>query len=101
MTDNRNHIIYELRVNGQNYIGVTAKTADSVSKSLRSRVAKHWYRAHSEGLDWLLCRALRTLASRDEIEVVIHEMVQGKAAAHRRERELIRGLRPILNSDQR
>jgi len=99
--DNRNHIIYELRVNGQNYIGVTAKTQDTVGKSIQARVAKHWYRAQTEGLDWLLCRALRQLASREQIEVCIHEMVQGKAAAHRRERELIRELRPILNSDQR
>lgn len=99
--DNRNHIIYELRVNGQNYIGVTAKTQKTTQKSLQSRVAKHWYRAQTEGLDWLLCKALRSLATREQIQVVIHEMVQGKAAAHKRERELIRSLKPILNSDQR
>ena len=99
--DNRNHIIYELRVNGQNYIGVTAKTGATIRKSIQARVSKHWYRAQTEGLDWLLCRALRQLATREQIEVCIHEMVQGKAAAHRRERELIRELRPILNSDQR
>ena len=29
----RNHIIYELRVNGGNYIGVTAKTESTVLKS--------------------------------------------------------------------
>ncbi len=99
--DNRNHIIYELRVNGQNYIGVTAKTCDTTVKSVRSRVAKHWYRAQTEGKNWLLCRALRSLASREQIEICVHEMIQGKAAAHRRERELIRELKPILNSDQR
>jgi len=99
--DNRNHIIYELRVNGQNYIGVTAKTQTTVARSLQARVSKHWYRAQTEGLNWLLCRALRQLVSREQVEVVIHEMVQGKSAAHRRERELIRDLKPILNSDQR
>jgi hypothetical protein len=99
--DNRNHIIYELRVNGQNYIGVTAKTQDTIRKSIQARVAKHWYRAQTEGLDWLLCQALRSIATREQIEVCIHEMVQGKAQAHRRERALIRELRPILNSDQR
>ena len=30
----RNHIIYELRVNGGNYIGVTAKTESTVLKSV-------------------------------------------------------------------
>ena len=99
--DTRDHIIYELRVNGQNYIGVTAKTQATIRKSIQARVAKHWYRAQTEGLDWLLCKALRTIASREQIEVCVHELVQGKAQAHKRERELIRELHPILNSDQR
>lgn len=99
--DTRQHIIYELRINGENYIGVTAKTCDTIRKSVFSRLAKHWYRAHSEGLDWLLCQALRTLPSREAVEVVIHELVQGKSAAHRRERELIHMLTPSLNSDVR
>ena len=38
----RNHIIYELRVNGGNYIGVTAKTESTVLKSVRARAAKHY-----------------------------------------------------------
>jgi hypothetical protein len=99
--DNRNHIIYELRVNGQNYIGVTAKTQATTLKSIQARVSKHWYRSQTEGLNWLLCRALRSIATREQIEVCVHEMVQGKAEAHRRERALIRELQPILNSDRR
>ena len=41
----RNHIIYELRVNGLNYIGVTAKTETTINKSVLARAAKHFYRA--------------------------------------------------------
>jgi len=97
----RNHIIYELRVNGLNYIGVTAKTETTINKSVRARAAKHFYRAKTETKDWLLCAELRKLASKDEIEILVHEVVRGKAAAHKREVELRRALRPTLNTDTR
>ena len=97
----RNHIIYELRVNGHNYIGVTAKTASTVNKSVLARAAKHFYRAKTEGKNWLLCQALRSLQDKSEIEVLVHEVVRGKAAAHKREVELRRALCPTLNTDTR
>jgi hypothetical protein len=97
----RNHIIYELRVNGLNYIGVTAKTESTVLKSVRSRAAKHFYRAKTETKNWLLCEALRQLDSKDQIEIMVHEIVRGKAEAHRREVEIRRLLKPILNTDTR
>ena len=97
----RNHIIYELRVNGLNYIGVTAKTESTVLKSVRARAAKHFYRAKTESKNWLLCAELRKLNSKDEIEIVVHEIVRGKAEAHRREVEIRRAVRPALNTDVR
>jgi hypothetical protein len=97
----RNHIIYELRVAGGNYIGVTAKTETTVLKSVQVRANKHWYRAHSENKSWLLCSALRSLTDRSEIEIVVHEIVRGKAAAHRREVEIRRAVQPTLNTDVR
>ena len=97
----RNHIIYELRVNGLNYIGVTAKTETTVLKSVRARAAKHYYRAKTESKDWALCVELRKLASKDEIEIVVHEIVRGKAEAHKREVEIRRAVRPALNTDTR
>lgn len=97
----RNHIVYELVVNGSNYVGVTAKTETTVLKSVQTRVNKHWYRAHTENKQWLLCRALRELASRAEVEIRVHEIVRGKAAAHRREVEIRRALNPVLNTDRR
>ena len=97
----RNHIIYELVLPEGNYIGVTAKTESTVLKSVKARAAKHYYRARTETKNWLLCSALRELASKDDIEIVVHEIVRGKAAAHHREVEIRRALRPNLNTDTR
>ena len=97
----RTHIIYELRVNGASYIGVTAKTESTVNKSVLARAAKHFYRAKKEAKDWALCVALRELTDKSEIQVLVHETLRGKAAAHRREVELRRALKPVLNTDTR
>jgi hypothetical protein len=97
----RNHIIYELRVNGLNYIGVTAKTETTINKSVLSRAAKHFYRAKTETKNWLLCQELRKLTDKSEIEVYVHEVIRGKAAAHKREVELRRAINPALNTDVR
>jgi hypothetical protein len=97
----RNHIIYELVVGGDNYIGVTAKTESTVLKSVRARAAKHFYRAKTEAKNWLLCEALRGLASKEQIEIRVHEIVRGKADAHKREVEIRRLVQPTLNTDCR
>ena len=97
----RNHIIYELVVNGKNYIGVTAKTESTVNKSVLARAAKHFYRAKTEDKNWLLCAELRKLTDKSEIEVYVHEVIRGKAAAHKREVELRRMIKPALNTDTR
>jgi hypothetical protein len=97
----RNHIIYEIVTPVGSYIGVTAKTQTTVLKSLRARAAKHYYRAKTERKDWLLCQYLRGLADKSEIDIRMHEMIRGKADAHKRERELIRELKPALNTDTR
>jgi hypothetical protein len=97
----RNHIIYELVLPLGNYIGVTAKTESTVLKSVRSRAAKHFYRAKTETKNWLLCEALRGLESKEDIEIRVHEIVRGKADAHKREVEIRRTVRPTLNTDTR
>ena len=97
----RTHIVYMLVVNGLRYIGVTAKTESTVLKSVKSRAAKHFYRAKTETKDWALCRALRALASKEEIEIRVVELLRGKAIAHKREVEIRRQLRPELNTDVR
>ena len=97
----RTHIVYMLVVNGLRYIGVTAKTETTVLKSVRARAAKHFYRAKTETKDWALCGALRTLNSKEEIEIRVVELLRGKAVAHKREVEIRRELRPELNTDVR
>ena len=97
----RNHIIYELVIAGKRYIGVTAKTESTVLKSVRARAAKHWYRARTEDKAWLLCAALRELGCKEEIEIRVHEIIRGKAEAHKREVELRRQFNPELNTDVR
>ena len=83
------------------YIGVTAKTETTVLKSVRARVAKHYYRAKTETKQWALCELLRSYSSKDEIDVRVLEIVRGKAEAHARERELIRLENPFYNTDKR
>lgn len=97
----RNHIIYQIQGPEGAYIGVTAKTESTVLKSLRARIAKHYYRAQKENKDWTLCALLRTYADKADIDVRVIEIVRGKAAAHQRERELIRELNPFYNTDKR
>jgi hypothetical protein len=97
----RSHIIYELVTPSGSYIGVTAKTETTVLKSVKARAAKHFYRARTEMKDWALCHALRKLADKSEIEIRVHEIVRGKADAHRREVEIRRMVKPVLNTDVR
>lgn len=96
----RTHIIYMITVGTEQYIGITYKER-TVLHSLQRRAHKHYYRATVEQKSWLLSSALRTLASKHEIDIRPLELVRGKAAAHARERELIAELRPQLNSDRR
>jgi hypothetical protein len=99
--NDRNHIIYQIVGPQGVYIGVTAKTETTVLKSVRSRIAKHWYRARTETKSWALCELLRSYADKADIDVQVLEIVRGKAAAHGRERELIREINPFYNTDKR
>ena len=97
----RTHVVYELTVLGLSYVGVTAKTESTPLNSARTRAAKHFYRAHSEGKDWLLCIALRELSSKEDIGVRVLATVRGKTAGHDLEVALRRELEPALNTDTR
>lgn len=97
----RTHIVYMLVVDGQRYVGVTAKTANTVLKSVRGRAAKHFYRAHTEGKDWKICVALRQLGSKEDIDIRVLAVVRGKSQGHQEEVRLRRELKPELNTDVR
>lgn len=96
----RNHIIYSLTVNKQEYIGVTFVENRSPKKSLERRFRKHVNRANGETKDWNLCNAIRKFGA-DAFDITILEIVRGKTEAHSRERELIRKRKPKLNTDVR
>lgn len=96
----RNHIVYSLTVGKLEYIGVTYVEDRSPAKSLRRRWQKHVRRALTEGRDWALCKAIRRFGA-DRFETVVLEVVRGKAEAHIRERDLIRSMKPKLNTDIR
>ena len=82
------------------YIGVTYVEGRSPTKSLRRRWMKHVQRALTENRDWKLCKAIRKHGAQS-FEVSIVQIVRGKSAAHTIERQLIRDLKPKLNTDNR
>jgi hypothetical protein len=96
----RTHIIYKIMSGTDFYIGVTAKTESTVQKSVRVRMNKHLYRSRSEDKSWALYEALRERGV-SAFTVRIVDVIRGKSDAHAVERELIRQLRPNLNTDVR
>jgi len=82
------------------YIGVTVVEKRNPQYSLKRRWQKHVSRALTEGKVWKLCAAIRRHGS-EKFSVEIVETVRGKETAHKRERQLIRELRPSLNTDVR
>ena len=98
----RNHIVYEILVGDESYIGVTANTAGSLRKSLWDRMSKHWYRRNEQGKNhWRLYQVLRALEDRSEAVIRELAVIRGKTEAHTYERELIRNMKPALNTDTR
>ena len=98
----RTHIVYEILVHDERYIGVTARTASTVRKSLWDRMSKHWYRRNEAGKNhWRLYQVLQTLDERSEAVIRELAVIRGKSAAHTYERELIRNMKPTLNTDVR
>lgn len=81
-------------------MGVTHVQKGNAINSLRRRWQKHVRRALTEERDWTLCNAIRKHGP-DAFTVEIIEVVRGKSNAHVRERELIRELKPKLNTDIR
>lgn len=98
----RNHIVYQLTVNGESYIGVTVKDTHNPRASVQRRVSKHWYRRQDDTKQgWRLYQVLATLDTREHIQFEVLHVIRGKRSAHALERELIREVQPTLNTDTR
>jgi hypothetical protein len=97
----RNHAIYKIVVGEEFYIGVTVVDG-TVKTSLKRRLGKHWSRSRTDKArwGWKIYKALRRI-EREEAHIELVEVVRGKVAAHKRERDLIKIEAPTLNSDVR
>lgn len=96
----RNHIVYEIAMKSKTYIGVTVVEKRNPKYSLKRRWQRHVSRAMREEKNWKLYDAIRKYGA-EKFQIRIVEVVRGKVAAHQLERELIRELRPRLNTDVR
>ena len=98
---NRQHIVYELTVNGSTYIGTTnVEDKLGLEGSLRRRIAKHWYRLKDTKRNgWALYKAIAELDSREQIGRRVLALCDNKAQGHETETRLIAELKPVLNSD--
>jgi hypothetical protein len=94
-----NHAIYVITniLNGEQYVGLTILGRGKAYIWLRRRIQKHTQRAMAEDKDWGLCKAIREYGS-ESFTFGLVEIVRGKAAAHVRELEYIRGWNPVLNT---
>ena len=96
----RTHIIYMIESGTDFYIGVTAKTMSTVKKSVLVRCNKHMYRMRSEDKSWMLYETMRERGT-ESFTVRVVAVVRGKTEAHTVERDMIRTMKPNLNTDTR
>lgn len=91
----RNHVLYQLTIGADTYIGLTVSKGHAFLRSVKVRVQKHMSRAKKESKNWAICEALR---GNEVVHYEVLEVVRGRKAAHSRERELIASLSPSLNT---
>ena len=102
----RNHAIYKVTAStGEVYVGLTFVRPPTAKKhtrskmprlSVESRFKSHCYRAENGSTDFFHER-IRELGS-DSFRVSIIEIIRGKEQAHERERQIIKELKPALNT---
>ncbi len=96
----RNHVIYMIKntITDQLYIGITVLSYQgNAQRTVDRRVQKHVQRAFAENKNWALCESFRKYEPETH-EYWVHDVVRGKAEAHRVETSLIDALNPQLNT---
>jgi group I intron endonuclease len=95
----RTHIIYKItnELNNEFYIGITVLQGRAFLGSLQKRWKEHVSRAIHETRNWNLCNAIREYGPQ-YFKIEIFETIRGKRSAHSREIQLIRELKPQLNT---
>lgn len=95
----RNHIIYKItnQVTDEIYIGVTQCIGRAYLGSIKKRFKQHVSRAFNENLEWAICKSIRDYGEKS-FRLEIFEIVRGKKPAHSREVEIIKELKPQLNT---
>lgn len=96
----RNHVIYMIKntITQELYVGITVLSfRGNAQRTVDRRVQKHVQRAFSENKTWALCESFRKYEPENH-EYWVHEIVRGKAEAHRAETHLIDNLKPNLNT---
>lgn len=96
----RNHVIYMIKntITQELYVGITVLSfRGNAQRTVDRRVQKHVQRAFSENKTWALCESFRKYEPENH-EYWVHEIVRGKAEAHRAETHLIDNLKTNLNT---
>jgi hypothetical protein len=95
----RNHVIYKITTStNDNYIGLTVVSSGrAFLNSVKQRVQRHFSAAKMNNKDWTFSAFIRNNPDVQYTYEVV-EVVRGRAAAHKRERELINSLKPSLNT---
>jgi len=93
----RNYVLYQLTVDSETYIGLTAAQGQAFLRSVKVRVQKHLSRARTENRSWTL---YAFLSNNPEVTVQyeVLEVIRGRKPAYQRERELISACQPTLNT---
>jgi hypothetical protein len=94
------YVIYEsvCEVTGANYIGLTRRGSTTVARAVAERWRRHLSRARNESRPWALYLYLRTGGADLAWQHRVLEVVRGRAQAYRREQELVKTLKPQLNT---
>jgi len=95
----RNHIIYKIdnTVTGESYIGVTQLIGRAYRESIQRRWRQHISRAKTQNLNWKICESIRQYGPEVFI-IALYEVVRGKSEVHARETQIIKELKPVLNT---